>query len=120
MTGMLVRLGKGQDGWALDIDGVTPMYSGSRRMQGWVRAAPSVTADAVIRRRVARSGTRVRASAAAQVRVGPVTDPPMCACGARRVLRTRPIIVTVTAGLGEPAAYQLDGPLVRGARYRTK
>ena len=49
-TGMLVRLGKGQDGWALDIDGVTPMYSGSRRMHGWVRAAPSVTADAVIRR----------------------------------------------------------------------
>ena len=48
--GMLVRLGKGQDGWALDIDGVTPMYSGSRRMQGWVRAAPSVTADAVVRR----------------------------------------------------------------------
>lgn len=48
--GLLVRLGKGQDTWALDIDGVTPMYSGSRRMQGWVRAAPSVTADAIVRR----------------------------------------------------------------------
>ena len=50
--GLLVRLGKGQDAWALDIDGVTPMYSGSRRMQGWVLAAPSVTADAVVRRRL--------------------------------------------------------------------
>src|SRR6476659_2955305 len=49
-TGLLVRLGRGQDAWALDIDGVTPMYSGNRRMQGWVRAAPNVTADDVIRR----------------------------------------------------------------------
>ena len=51
--GMLVRLGRGQDGWALGIDGVVePMYSGARRMQGWVRAAPHVYADEVIRRRV--------------------------------------------------------------------
>jgi len=47
---MLVRLGKGQDAWALEIDGVEPMYSGTRRMQGWVRAAPSVYADSAIRR----------------------------------------------------------------------
>ena len=50
--GMLVRLGKGQDGWALEIDGVEPMYSGARRMQGWVRAAPNVYDDAALRRRL--------------------------------------------------------------------
>lgn len=50
--GMLVRLGKGHDAWALEIDGVEPMYSGTRRMHGWVRAAPSAYADAAIRRRL--------------------------------------------------------------------
>lgn len=48
--GLLVRLGKGQDAWALEIDGVLPMVSGNRRMHGWVRAAPGVYADSVIRR----------------------------------------------------------------------
>jgi hypothetical protein len=50
--GLLVRLGRGQDGWALGIDGVEPMYSGARRMQGWVRAAAHVYADEAIRRRL--------------------------------------------------------------------
>ena len=36
--GMLVRLGKGKDGWALDIRGIVPMLSRGRHMQGWVRA----------------------------------------------------------------------------------
>lgn len=39
--GMLVRLGKGQDAWALEVDGIEPMYPGTRRMRAWVRAAPS-------------------------------------------------------------------------------
>jgi hypothetical protein len=49
---MLVRLGRDLDAWALEIDGVTPMYSGTRRMQGWVRAAPNVYDDAAVRRRL--------------------------------------------------------------------
>ena len=48
--GMLVRLGKGQDAWALEIEGVEPMYSGTRRMHGWVRASPRAYADGAIRR----------------------------------------------------------------------
>lgn len=36
--GMLVRLGKGNDGWALDIPGVEPMISRGKHMSGWVRA----------------------------------------------------------------------------------
>ena len=50
--GMLVRLGKGQDDWALAIDGVEPMFSGTRRMQGWVRAAPPVYADRASRQQL--------------------------------------------------------------------
>ena len=48
--GLLIRLGKGQDDWALAIEGIEPMFSGMRRMQGWVRAAPHVYADAGRRR----------------------------------------------------------------------
>jgi hypothetical protein len=36
--GMLVRLGKGNDGWALAVTGVEPMISRGKPMQGWVRA----------------------------------------------------------------------------------
>ena len=56
--GMLVRLGKGQDGWALEIDGVEPMYSGARRMQGWVRAAPHVYADVAMRQQLIEAALR--------------------------------------------------------------
>ena len=47
--GMLIRLGKGKDGWALAIPGVVPMTSGSRTIQGWVRAAPEVFGDDLLR-----------------------------------------------------------------------
>lgn len=50
--GMLARLGKGRDGWALSVKGIEPMLSGSRRMEGWVRIAPSVYGDDVMRRRL--------------------------------------------------------------------
>jgi hypothetical protein len=50
--GMLARLGKGQDGWALRMSGVEPMMSGSRRMEGWVRAAPEAYGDDVLRRQL--------------------------------------------------------------------
>jgi len=49
---LMVRLGKGRDAWALAIDGVEPMFSGTRRMQGWVRAAPHVYDQARTRRKL--------------------------------------------------------------------
>ncbi|MBY6242665.1 TfoX/Sxy family protein [Methylosinus sp. Sm6] len=43
--GVLVRLGKGNDQWALAIDGVAPMISRGRALSGWVRVAPEAFAD---------------------------------------------------------------------------
>jgi hypothetical protein len=50
--GMLARLGKDNEAWALRISGVEPMMSRGRRMQGWVRAAPSVYGDDNLRRKL--------------------------------------------------------------------
>jgi TfoX N-terminal domain len=53
--GMLIRLGKGQDEWALQIDGVVPMLSRGKRMHGWVRADSRVYADDATRRKLIAS-----------------------------------------------------------------
>jgi hypothetical protein len=50
--GMLVRLGKGKDGWALGLPDIEPMMSRGRRMDGWVRAAPDAYGDDALRRRL--------------------------------------------------------------------
>lgn len=50
--GMLVRLGKGNDGWALELPGVGQMLSGERVMQGWVRANAEVYGDDRLRKRL--------------------------------------------------------------------
>lgn len=50
--GMLVRLGKGNDGWALAIDGIELMVMGDRRMNGWVRAGPAAFSDDALRKRL--------------------------------------------------------------------
>jgi hypothetical protein len=50
--GMLVRLGKGNDGWALDLPGIVPMLSRGRHMQGWVRAAPEAYGDDALRQKL--------------------------------------------------------------------
>ncbi|MBB2751294.1 UNVERIFIED_ORG: hypothetical protein GGI57_001976 [Rhizobium aethiopicum] len=50
--GMLVRLGRGNDGWALALPGVIQMLSGERVMQGWVRATAAVYGDDALRRRL--------------------------------------------------------------------
>jgi hypothetical protein len=50
--GMLVRLGKGLDGWALKVDGVAPMKMGERQMHGWVRADVRAYGDDRLRRRL--------------------------------------------------------------------
>jgi hypothetical protein len=43
--GMLVRLGKENEAWALELSGVVPMISRGRRMHGWVTASPEVYSD---------------------------------------------------------------------------
>lgn len=48
--GMLLRLGKDRDGWALELLDVVPMIMRSRRMQGWVRAGPLAFGDDQLRR----------------------------------------------------------------------
>jgi hypothetical protein len=48
--GMLARLGKGNDSWALATPGIAPMISRGRPMHGWVRAAPEVYENDGLRR----------------------------------------------------------------------
>ncbi len=50
--GMLARLGKGNDAWALALAGIGPMISRGRAMGGWVRAAPAAYGDDALRRRL--------------------------------------------------------------------
>jgi hypothetical protein len=50
--GMLVRLGKGNDGWALAHAGIELMVMGDRRMNGWVRAGPAAFGDDALRKRL--------------------------------------------------------------------
>ena len=50
--GMLVRLGKGSDGWALETPDIVPMISRGRQMQGWVRAGPIAFGDDILRRKL--------------------------------------------------------------------
>jgi hypothetical protein len=50
--GMLARLGKSRDGWALALDDVGPMISRGKAMGGWVRAGPKAYGDDALRRRL--------------------------------------------------------------------
>jgi len=50
--GALIRLGKGNDAWALGVKGVEPMMSGARPMSGWVRARPAAFADDAFARKL--------------------------------------------------------------------
>ena len=52
---MLVRLGKGQDRWALELPSIGPMISRGRPMPGWVRAQPQAFGDDALRRQAERS-----------------------------------------------------------------
>jgi hypothetical protein len=53
--GMLVRLGKGNDAWALATTGIAPMIMQGRPMHGWVRAAPDVYDDEALRRKLLKA-----------------------------------------------------------------
>jgi len=48
--GMLIRLGKERDTWALQINGVVPMLSRERVMHGWVRCGPGVYGEDELRK----------------------------------------------------------------------
>ena len=50
--GMLVRLGKGRDAWALALPGVEPMVMRGRAMDGWVRAGPAAYGEDAVRTRL--------------------------------------------------------------------
>jgi hypothetical protein len=50
--GMLVRLGKNKDAWALQHQDIGPMISRGKRMQGWVRAQPSAFGDDALRQKL--------------------------------------------------------------------
>jgi hypothetical protein len=49
--GLMLRLGKGNDAWALELDGVTQMVS-SQPMQGWIHANEDVYGDDELRRKL--------------------------------------------------------------------
>jgi hypothetical protein len=51
-VGVLLRLGKGNDGWALKIGGVEPMIMRGRSMPGWVRVAPETFGDEALARKL--------------------------------------------------------------------
>lgn len=50
--GMLARLGKGNDAWALGLPDVWRMIARGRAMDGWVRAGPTAYGDDAIRLRL--------------------------------------------------------------------
>jgi hypothetical protein len=53
--GMLVRLGKGNDSWALAMSGIEPMITQGRPMPGWIRAAPEAYEDDALRRKLLKA-----------------------------------------------------------------
>lgn len=53
--GILARLGKGNDGWAVAMPGIAPMVMGARRMEGWVRLSPDAVGDDALRQRLLRA-----------------------------------------------------------------
>jgi hypothetical protein len=50
--GMLVRLGKDNDAWALALPHIAPMIMRDRPMLGWVRAGPDAYGDDALRARL--------------------------------------------------------------------
>ena len=50
--GMLARLGKGRNDWALALPGIAPMILRGREMSGWVRAGPAAYGEDALRRRL--------------------------------------------------------------------
>ena len=65
--GMLARLGRDREDWALAIPDTVPMISRGRRMHGWVRAGPGAFGDDGLRRKLVEAAlTFVRSLPAKQ------------------------------------------------------
>ena len=54
--GVMIRLGKGNEAWALALDGITPFAAGQRPMPGWVLVAPETFADDALARTLIDGG----------------------------------------------------------------
>lgn len=50
--GILIRLGAGQEEWALASPGIAPMRNGGRPMKGWIWANEAAYGDDTLRRRL--------------------------------------------------------------------
>jgi hypothetical protein len=50
--GLLMRLGKGGDGWALATPGIVSLVMRGRPMDGWVRASADAFGDDALRRQL--------------------------------------------------------------------
>jgi hypothetical protein len=51
-VGLMVRLGKGNDGWAVELSDIEPMVMSGRQMSGWVRGGLDACADDALRKRL--------------------------------------------------------------------
>ncbi|HKO14496.1 MAG TPA: TfoX/Sxy family protein [Acidobacteriaceae bacterium] len=49
---LMLRVGRDNEGWALDLPGVAPVVMRGRRMHGYVRAAAEAWGDDAIRQRL--------------------------------------------------------------------
>jgi hypothetical protein len=47
--GMMARLGKGNEAWALALEGLSEVSTGRSPMRGWVWATPEAAADDALR-----------------------------------------------------------------------
>jgi hypothetical protein len=56
--GVLIRLGKGNDAWALEIEGIEQMISRGRLMAGWVRVSPMTFGDERLAQRLIDAAAR--------------------------------------------------------------
>lgn len=50
--GLLVRLGKGNDGWALEHPAIGPMVMRGKALPGWIRAGAEAYGDDGLRRKL--------------------------------------------------------------------
>ena len=56
--GMLVRLGKGNDAWALKKPDIIPMKMGGRSMHGWVRAGMTSVGNDALRKKLLEAAVK--------------------------------------------------------------
>ena len=64
--GLLARLGRGNDAWALGLPGIVPMLSRGREMQGWVRATSRAWGDDKLRRKLIAAALEFNATVPAK------------------------------------------------------